>query len=66
MEENTKNCGLPLKQIKMKPNILLVSIAHGANTEIANGDSVFQKGDIVVVVDTNRREVIRQLNDIFA
>ena len=66
VEENTKHCGLPLKQIKLKPNILLVSISHGATTEIANGDSVFQKGDIVVVVDTNRREVIRQLNDIFA
>jgi len=66
VDETTKNCGLPLKQIKLKPNILVVSIAHGANTEIANGDSVFQKGDIVVVVDTNSREIIRQLNDIFA
>lgn len=66
VDEHTKFCGLPLKQIKLKPNILVVSIAHGANTEIANGDSVFQKGDIVVVVDTNSREIIRQLNDIFA
>ncbi len=66
VDEHTKNCGLPLKQIKLKPNILLVSISHGANTEIANGNSVFQKGDIVVVVDTNSREIIRQLNDIFA
>ena len=66
VDEHTRNCGLPLKQIKLKPNILVVSIAHGANTEIANGDSVFQKGDIVVVVDTNSREIIRQLNDIFA
>jgi len=66
VDEHTKNCGLPLKQIKLKPNILLVSIAHGATTEIANGNSVFQKGDIVVVVDTNSREIIRQLNDIFA
>ncbi len=66
VDEHTKHCGLPLKQIKLKPNILLVSIAHGAATEIANGDSCFHKGDMVVVVDTNRREVIRQLNDIFA
>lgn len=66
VDEHTKYCGLPLKQIKLKPNVLVVSIAHGANTEIANGDSVFQKGDIVVVVDTNSREIIRQLNDIFA
>ena len=66
VDETTKNCGLPLKEIKLKPNILVVSIAHGATTEIANGNSVFQKGDIVVVVDTNRQEIIRQLNDIFA
>ena len=65
-DEHTRNCGKPLKELKLKPNVLVVSISHGANTEIANGNSVFQKGDIVVVVDSNSREVIRQLNDIFA
>ena len=66
VDEHTKNCGKPLKEIKLKPNILLVSISHGASNEIANGNSVFCQGDTVVVVDTNSREVIRQLNDIFA
>ena len=66
VDEHTKNCGKPLKELKLKPNVLVVSISHGANTEIANGNSVFQKGDIVVVVDSNSREIIRQLNDIFA
>ena len=66
VDDTTKCCGKPLKEIKLKPNILLVSIAHGASTEIANGDSAFDLGDTVVVVDTNRREVIRQLNDSFA
>ena len=66
VDESTKNTGSPLKEIKLKPNILVVSISHGAVTEIANGNSVFHKGDIVVVVDTNRQEIIRQLNDIFA
>jgi len=66
VDDSTKNTGLPLKEIKLKPNILVVSISHGSVTEIANGNSVFHKGDIVVVVDTNRREIIRQLNDIFA
>lgn len=65
VDEHTRNCGKPLKEIKLKPNVLLVSIAHGAVTEIANGDSSFVLGDVVVVV-TNGREVIRQLNDIFA
>ena len=66
VDEHARNCGKPLKEFKLKPNILVVSISHGANTEIPNGDSVFQKGDIVVVVDSNSREVIRQFNDIFA
>ena len=66
VEEHTHNIGKPLKQIKLKPNILLVSIAHGAATEIANGDSLFQQGDTVVVVNTDNRVTIKQLNDIFA
>ena len=64
-DETTHYCGRPLKEIRLKPNVLLVSISHGATTEIANGESAFAKGDTVVVV-TNGREVIRQLNDIFA
>lgn len=66
VDENTLHCGKPLKDIRLKPDILLVSISHGANTEIANGNSMFQQGDTVVVVDTNSKEIIRQLNDIFA
>lgn len=65
VDEHTLHCGEPLKQIKLKPNVLLVSIGHGENPEIANGDSVFHQGDTVVVV-TNGREVLYQLNDIFA
>ncbi len=65
VDENTRHCGKTLKEIKLKPNVLLVSVSHGAVTEIANGDSSFRLGDTVLVV-TNGREVIRQLNDIFA
>ena len=66
VDETTKHIGKPLKDIKLKPNVLLVSISHGAATEIPNGNSCFQEGDTVVVVDSNSREIIRQLNDIFA
>ena len=65
VDEHTKNCGRALKEFRLKPNVLLASISHGADTEIPNGDSFFQKGDTVVIV-TNGREAIRQLNDIFA
>ena len=66
VDEHTHNIGKPLKEIRLKSDILLVGIAHGGSTEIPNGDSSFQLGDTVVVVDTNSREIIRQLNDIFA
>ena len=65
LDEKTLHCGKPLKEIRLKPNVLLVSISHGAATEIPYGDSTFQPGDTVVVV-TNGREVIKQFNDIFA
>lgn len=65
VDDKTHYSGTPLKNIKLKPNTLIASIAHGAVNEIANGDSVYRKGDTVVVV-SNGHEVIHQLNDIFA
>ena len=65
VDGNTRYCGKPLKDIRLKPNVLLVSINHNGQNEIANGNSVFEAGNTVLVV-TNGREVIRQLNDIFA
>ena len=65
VDKNTRHCGVPLKQLKLKPNILVAIITRGARTEIPNGDSAFREGDAVVVV-TSGRGSIRELNDIFA
>ena len=65
VDENTRHCGKPLKELKPKANVLIASITHGSKTEIPNGDSVFNRGDTVVVVTTDRGTV-RQLNDVFA
>ena len=65
VDENTKNCGVLLKQIKTKPNVLIASITRGSQTEIPNGNSMFSQGDTLVVV-TSGRGVIKQINDIFA
>ena len=65
IDESTRHCGQPLKEMKLKPNVLIVSITRGADTRIPNGDSVFQAGDTVVVV-TSGGSVLRQFNDIFA
>ena len=65
VDETTKNCGVPLKDLNLKPNVLIASITHGAKTEVPSGNSCFQSGDSLVVV-TNGQETLLQLNDIFA
>lgn len=64
VDENTKHCGVPLKKLKRRPNVLIACIIHGSQTEIPNGDSTFENGDTLVVV-TSGRAVIKQINDIF-
>ncbi len=51
--------GIPLKDLQIKPNILLCSINHRGTVTIPGGQSVIQAGDMVIVVTTNTR-----LNDI--
>ena len=65
VDDATKNCGVALKEIKLKKNVLLAVINRGTKTLIPNGDSYFQKGDSVVVV-TSGRGILRNINDIFA
>ncbi len=64
LDSSTRNCGVPLKQLKLKPNVLIASITRGTNTQIPGGDSDFREGDTVVVV-TGGRSVIQRFNDIF-
>ena len=64
VDANTKFCGVPLKKLKLKPNVLIASISRGAHTEIPNGESMFAQGDTLVVV-TSGRGVLKQINDIF-
>lgn len=65
VDEHTLHHGTPLKNIRLKPDVLLVSITHGAQTEIPGGNSIFLEGDTIVAV-TSRRGSLRQVNDIFA
>lgn len=65
VDDTTLYRGEPLKKIKLKENILVCAIVRGYEVEIANGDTVFQTGDNIVIVSV-RDEVILTLNDIFA
>jgi len=64
-DDTTKNLGVPLKDLKLKPNVLIASIFHAGVVEIPHGASTIENGDSVVVV-TTERGTIDTLNDIFA
>ena len=65
VEEGTRNCGVPLKELKLRPGVLLATISHGGKVEIPHGDSQLRLGDSVVAVTTARGS-LQKLNDIFA
>ena len=65
VDESTRHCGTALKDLKLRPNVLIASITHGADTQIPNGGSAFYPGDSVVVV-TSGRGILQGMNDIFA
>ena len=64
VDENTLNRGVPLKELKIKKNVLIACITRGNKVEIAGGDSRFDKGDSVIIV-VSGGDVVLQLNDIF-
>ena len=65
VDATTRYCGIPLKQINLKPNVLIASITHGSKSSVPGGDSIFHRGDTVVVV-TSGKGKFHTLNDIFA
>lgn len=65
VDDATRFKDTPLKKLKLKNNVLIASITHGAVSQIPNGDSQFSEGDTVVVV-TSGRGILKQINDIFA
>lgn len=46
---------VPLKDITLKPNILIASISRNGKTIIPGGRDVISEGDRVIIVTTNRR-----------
>ena len=64
VDEQTANCGKPLKELATRSDVLIACITHAGKTAIPSGSSSFVRGDTVIVV-TNHSSEIRQLNDIF-
>ena len=64
VDANTKHIGEPLRNIRLKRNILIACISHGSKTEIPNGDSMYEAGNSVIIVAKGGMTLL-QLNDIF-
>lgn len=50
VDEKTRYIGTPLRDMKTKANVLIVCISHGSKMEIPSGDSMYQKGDSLIIV----------------
>ena len=61
-KENNRLLNIPLKDIKLKDNILIASIIRNGETIIPNGNDMIMLDDNVVVVTTN--QFLDDLNDI--
>lgn len=62
--EGTHNLGRALKDIQLKPQILLACIVRGNKVIIPRGDDTIENGDSVFVVSSQEHR-IAELNDIF-
>lgn len=64
VDENDKNLDIPLKNLKMKRNMLIGCIIRDAKILIPRGDDVIKAGDTVLVATINSQ--IARLEDIFS
>ena len=62
--ENFDIIGIPLKDLTLRPNLLVACISRGRETIIPGGEDSIQIGDRVIVVTTNPQ--LNDLHDILA
>lgn len=62
--EDSKVIGIALKDIQLKPNILIAGITRGRKTIIPSGNDMILAGDKVVVISTSQR--LHDVDDILA
>ena len=60
---NTRNLGVPLKELRLRKGILIAVLARGGDIIIPEGSSSIQEGDSVILFSRDLR--ILDLNDIY-
>lgn len=64
IDEKHKNLNVPLKELKLKRNILLGCMIRDGRTIIPRGDDMLKAGDLALIATVNKQ--IARLEDIFA
>lgn len=64
VDETTRFCGVPLREVKLRRGVLVAGVSRGGTTVIPDGNTVYNKGDTVLIVSGDDR-IVHQLNDIF-
>ena len=64
VESNTPHCGEELRNIPLKPNVLIVCITSKDGPMIPNGASSYEPGNTIVIVSSSNT-IIHNLNEIF-
>jgi len=65
IDGEARHVGQPLKNVPIRRDVLICCIMHDGKTIIADGESTYQNGDIVVVAAPENASIL-QFNDIFA
>ena len=60
--EGSKAIGIPFKDIKLKPSVLIAGITRGRRTIIPSGNNMILAGDKVVVICADRK--LQDIDDI--
>ena len=66
VDDQVRHCGTPLKDIPLRPNILLACVSRRGKVTIPDGNTCFEPGDTTIVVCADIQPPVRQMNDIFA
>lgn len=63
IREDSLNRGKPLREMKIRKDVLIAAVSRGRQVEVAGGNTSFDTGDCVIVV-SGSRDILR-FNDIF-
>ena len=55
VKDDARIVNIPLKALKLRPNVLIAGIIHDRKTIIPGGDDIIQPGDRVVVIAADHR-----------